>query len=457
VKKQKNYPFNKIKQFNSFREMLDTAASEAGERPAILYKDAESGIGRVSYRELRFDVNSLGTALTSLELISKHIACIGGNRYESITAFLSVLCGNGVFVPIDTELSASETVDILRHSDSEVLFYDGVYEQIIKENLDKLDNIVCFIGFDREKSSEDGRFLSYSRLIGSGRLLYADGDLSYSELESDAMALRLLCYTVRNDGVRNGVMLSEHNLASAVCGMLRSAKLYDRCLAVLPLHDPRGLICCLLASLHTHAAICLYDKRRSLSKNLRMYKPSYIFLDSSVVDSLCKRIRSNIKKTEKYGQVDKRTAFSAQLRTVGIDMRSSLFEFIHKSFGGRLKKIICIGAPLRPDTAEFFDSVGIPVTTGYGIPECSSLASINRDRFADGTTAGTALPCCEIRISDPDSEGIGEICIKGDNVMIGYYKDAASTADAVRGGRLFTGDLGMLDEDGRLRIVDDIR
>ncbi|MBR2916452.1 MAG: AMP-binding protein, partial [Clostridia bacterium] len=142
------------------------------------------------------------------------------------------------------------------------------------------------------------------------------------------------------------------------------------------------------------------------------------------------------------------------LRIFGIDLRYKLFKSVHDAFGGNLRKIVCGGAPLRQELGEFFNSIGISLTNGYGITECSPLVSVNHDTFNDCSTVGKPLPCCEIKIDLPDEDGIGEICVRGDVVMLGYYKQPELTMEVLsEDGWFKTGDFGFVNKDGQLVIT----
>ena len=140
------------------------------------------------------------------------------------------------------------------------------------------------------------------------------------------------------------------------------------------------------------------------------------------------------------------------LRAAGIDLRAKLFKSIHEAFGGNLKEIICGGAPIRPEIGKFFNDIGITLLNGYGITECSPLVSVNRMKFNDSNTVGVILPCCEIKFENVNSDGDGEICVKGDIVMQGYYKDEERTNKVLKDGWFNTEDYGSINKKGQLII-----
>jgi long-chain acyl-CoA synthetase len=222
---------------------------------------------------------------------------------------------------------------------------------------------------------------------------------------------------------------------------------------VLPYHHTYESVSGLLVSLHHHSTICINDSLNAVLKNLQLYKPSYIYLVPAFAELFYARIVKNIKDSGKEGIFGKMIGVSNALRKVGIDLRKVFFKSVHEAFGGRLKKIVCGGAPIRPEVGQFFGDIGINLINGYGITECSPLVCANQDKFNDYNTAGVKLRCLEWRIDSPNEEGIGEICVKGDVVMLGYYKQPEKTAEVLKDGWFYTGDYGYITKYDQLVIT----
>ncbi len=447
-----NYPLYSVVPFSSIREMMELAVRDAGDRIAFKYPENKTVV-EISYRQFREDQLALGTALYKMGLTGCHVACIGPNSYRWLCVYLTMLQTDGVFVPVDKELPATDICNVLNDSDSEVLFYDETYEEMITENLDQLQNIRYFIGFGRKEDSDDGRFLSYENFLQSGYAARSLGECDYEKIEGDPMAMRLLVYTSGTTGMAKGVMLTEHNLVSCVYYGLQISTVYDCCLSVLPYNHTYESVCGILVSLHMHATICINDKIRAVLRNIQLFKPSYIYLVPAFAELFYKKILTNVKDKGKEKTLKRTIAMSNRLRKMGIDLRKKLFAEIHRSFGGNLRKIVCGGAPIRPEIGEFFDSIGITLVNGYGITECSPLVSANRDYFNDFNTAGVPLPCIEVTIENVNEDGLGEIAVKGDTVMLGYYKNPEETARVLKDGKFYTGDYGCFNERGQLMIT----
>ena len=454
--KNKNYPLYEVAPLKDFKDMLRQADEQAGDKIAIRYflDWASKSIRDVTYHEFKHETEVLGTGLASLGITDCHVAMVSENSYYWILTYVTVLNSSGVYVPVDKELPFDEIMNILRHSDSEVVFYSGAYEREFRERADELPQIKYFIGIDLPAESADGRFVSREALMAKGEELLEAGDDSYLSLESDDAELKMLVYTSGTTGVAKGVMLSLHNLVSSVYYGLQVSTVFTTCLSVLPYHHTYEAVCGLLVSLHHHSTICVNDSLRHVAENMKLFQPDYIMLVPLFVENLYKKIRANIEAKGKTKAFDKLIAMSNGMRHVGIDMRRKLFSQIYDVFGGRIIKLVCGGAPIRPELAAFFDAVGINLINGYGITECSPLVSVNRDYYSDYRSVGVKLPCLEIKIDEPNEDGEGEICVKGDVVMMGYYKNPEATA-AVLGedGWFRTGDYGRFNDEGQLFIT----
>ena len=449
----KNYEYNKAVKINTIKELMDLAEKEDGSKIAFEYRNEKdkSKIETVTYKEFQYDTYYLGTALTQLGLNKEHIAVIGENSYKWLKVYLKVLKSDGVLVPIDRELPEKDIINILKSSDSEVLFYSEKYEKYIEDFKKELPNIKYFIGFDKEENFEN--VLSYQKIMKLGREKYEAGDQSYTNIEhKDTNILKLLVYTSGTTGDPKGVMLTEHNLVSCVYYGLQVAEIKTKCLSVLPYHHTYEAVAGILVALHKHATICINDSLKNVLKNLQLYKPDYIYLVPAFTEVFYKNIWGTAKKEGKEAGLKFLIKLSNALRKIGIDLRGKLFKSIHSAFGGNLKEIVCGGAPIRPEIGKFFNDIGVMLLNGYGITECSPLVSVNRPKFNDSSTVGVILPCCEVKIENPNDEGDGEIWVKGDIVMMGYYKDKEKTEKVLKNGWFNTEDYGKVNEKGQLVI-----
>ena len=442
---KKHYQLYNVQPFSSITEMIEIAVREAGNKIAYKYKHNDT-VCDVTFSQFAEVVSDLCAFLKKKGLYDRHIACIGANSYEWITAYFAVLNSDGVFVPIDKDLPTKDIIGILKDSEASAVFCDKAYEEIFRSNADAIKNIECFIVFDRDADEEN--FISYRSALETGRNTAHDFPTHADNPEK----MKLLVYTSGTTGKAKGVMLSEKNLVSSVYYGLMVSTVYDMGLSILPYHHTYEAVSDILVSFHHHSTLCINESLSAIMKNLTLYKPSYVYIVPAIAESIFRKIMRTVNKeigTEKFSFLVEK---SNSLRRQGIDKRREYFSFIHEALGGRLRKIVCGGAPVRPEVAKFFEDVGFDFINGYGITECSPLVSVNHDNYNDINTVGIKLPCIEWRIDNPNDEGIGEICIRGDIVMLGYYKQPQLTSEVIKNGWFYTGDYGYINEKEQLTI-----
>ena len=435
-----------VKKIDTIKEIIDLAVNEDENKIAFQFrnKNSKNDIISKTYKEFQNDINYLGTAISNINMLNNHIACIGENSYEWITVYLTVLETNGVFVPIDKELTCKEIINVLKSSDSEMLFYSEKFEKNIDEIKSEVPNIKYFICFND----------NYNEFKENGKTLFENGNTVFSSINhKETNTLKMLVYTSGTTGNPKGVMLSEHNLVSSVYYGLQVSNVYTKCLSILPYHHTYEAVSGILVGLHKHVTICINDSLKNLLKNLQIYKPDYIYIVPAIAEMFYKKIWSNAEKTNKAKKLKFLIKFSNFLRKIGIDARKKLFKSIHEIFGGNLIKIVAGGAPIRSEIGDFFESIGICLVNGYGITECSPLVSANMDNFNDPKTVGIVLPCSEIKFENINENGDGEICVKGDTIMLGYYKEPEKTDRVLKDGWFNTEDFGRFNDKNQLVIT----
>ena len=446
--KMKIYP---VEPFSSLKDMLYQAVKRTPDKTVFKFKEKKE-VREVTFTEFLESVNGLGTALSDLGISKTHVAMLGSNSYKWLNVYITVLLSDNVFVPIDKELPFGDIINVLNQSDSTVLFYDKRYEKDIKENIDKLPNIKHFIGLDR--TEEEDKFLVFDAFLEKGKKLVEDGNKDFIDLENDTKALKMIVYTSGTTGMAKGVMLSEHNLMSCVYWGLRRATIFTTSLSVLPYNHTYEAVAGILVAICKNVTICINESLKAVLKNLQLYKPDYIYLVPAFTELFYKKIWAGIEEKGKTKLIKTAIKVSNALLKVGIDIRRKVFAEIHEQFGGNLREIICGGAPIRPEVGKFFNDIGVILLNGYGISECSPLVSVNPIYFNDCATVGFPLECVEIDIAEKDEDGIGEICVKGDIVMMGYYKQPEITKEVLSDDGWFkTGDYGMMNEYGQLIIT----
>lgn len=436
MKKYKNY---EVRPIENLKEMLYTSAATWPEKNAFLEK--RDGVYEgITFNQYLLDVEGLGTELCARGLLGKRVIVTGENCYAWALAYMTVICGLGVVIPVDKEIPPEEIANIANVSEADAVIYSAKYEDKIK----KIEKPLDFICFDE-----------LSGLCAAGREKINAGDRTYLDLEIDKNEMASLIFTSGTTGVSKGVMLSHHNITfnlTEMCQMIYIGP-EDTFLSVLPLHHAYECTCGFLCQIYRGSTIAYCEGLRYIMKNMKEVHPTMILCVPLLIETMYHKIWANIRKNGMEKMVKKALAASNASRKIGIDLRKKLFSEIHETFGGKLRMMIAGGAAVDPDILKGLRDFGILAVQGYGLTECAPLAAVNRDKFYCDSSAGLATPNATLEIVDAAEDGTGDIRFKGENIMLGYYKAPELTAEVIVDGWLYTGDLGFIDKDGFLHIT----
>lgn len=451
----KNIPLYEVRQIRTLKDMLDSSAELFANEVAFLVKTEEGGLYKpITYKQYFDEVNALGTALISLGLSGKRIAIISENRYEWTVAYLAVANGTGTVVPLDKELPVTEIKSLLLRSKADAVFYSSSKSNEVEPIANELPDLKHLISMDSEKSTD--KILSYHDLIKKGFELLKKGDRSFLDAEIDEEAMNILLFTSGTTDKSKAVMLSHKNICSNLmdmCSMLYIGK-NDVFLMILPLHHTYACTCGFLCQIYRGCTIAFCEGLRHIVKNLKESKTTVLLSVPLILEAMYKRIWDQAAKDpQQLRKLKLGLKISKALKTIGIDVRKKLFKPIHDTFGGSIRLFISGGAAIDPKVVQGFQDFGIHCVQGYGLTECSPIIALNRDVDYKNNSAGLPLPNTEIKIHNPNEEGIGEIIAKGPNIMLGYYENEESTKDAIVDGWFHTGDLGYIDEDNFVYIT----
>jgi long-chain acyl-CoA synthetase len=448
-------PNREIRQIRDLKDMLVQSTELYPENEAFYIKSDNGTYKGIKYMEFKREVDSLGTALADLGLKGKYVAVIGENRYEWCLTYLAVACGVGVIVPLDRELPGEEIENLLVRSHASAVIYSGKHEKDMRRISATVPHVDYFINMDAEEDDSDDRFLSLKRLIQKGSDLLDGGDRSYIDAVIDPEAFGILIFTSGTTDLAKGVMLSHKNIVSnimSVCSVLYIDDT-DSTLCMLPLHHTYACTTSFLLILYNGCRISFIEGLKHIAKNIKETSPTIIMAVPLLLESMYKKIWDSIKKQKAVYKVKAALAASKLLMLFGIDARKKLFRQIHETMGGKLRLIISGAAALEPAVSKGFRDFGIPLMQGYGLTECSPIVTVNQlERFRDDSI-GLPLPCNEVMVYKPNKEGIGELAVKGSNVMLGYFENSLATEKVLRDGWFHTGDLGKMTREGFFSIT----
>ncbi len=452
----KKINYYKAREIVDLKEMLETSCKMYGEKTAFYTKE----FGSDTYQEIKFktlleDVNCLGTALINKGLKNKKIAVIGENRYNWACAYLAIMCGTGIVVPLDRMLPKEEIKICLQRAHVSAIIYSGKVKEVIEEiasedenNSESKLNIEYYIGMD-EKQSHD-KFLSYSELKEEGKKLLEDGNTEFINSKINIEDVAEILFTSGTTSKSKAVMLSQKNIMFNIRNhnMMINYKSEDVFLSFLPIHHVYECTCGFLTPIYKGAAVAYCEGIKYIQENMKEAHVSVFLSVPLVFEKMYRKIWSGIEKQNKTKLVKNMIKLTNALDKVGIHLKRKVFKNIYDEFGGKVRLFIAGAASVNADVSAGYRDLGITAIQGYGLSECSPIVAVNMDVYSKDDALGLPLVGTELKIADKNAEGIGEICTKGDHVMLGYYEDEEATKNAIKDGWFYTGDLGYIDEDG---------
>lgn len=440
----------KPERVSDLKELLYRSAEKYNKKNAFKLKDENGKIYGVSYEKYKNDVESLGTILIDMGLKDKAIGIIGKNSYQWAVSYMAVSI-IGIAVPIDKELLASDIINFLNVSESKALIGDSKYLKNILDNKEQLQNQdVKFIKFDNKEKLEN--VLNFKNIIKDGEVLLKQHDIRFKNIQIDPDELHVLLFTSGTTGKAKGVELSHKNIVSNILSVLGIFKVYpkDQLLSILPIHHTYECTLGYLAIIYSGACISYCEGLKYITKNIQEFKPTIILCVPLLLENIHKKMSKTVEKL--LIKLNKPTE-DTSLKSLPFILRKIVKMGVKKSLGGRMRIFIVGAAALNPELAEEFYELGIPANQGYGLTECSPLVSGNNDFYHKVGSVGLPIPNVEYKIENPNENGVGEIVVKGDSVMRGYYKSPEDTAKTIIDGWFHTGDIGRIDEEGYLFIT----
>lgn len=396
-----------------------------------------------SYERLARDVDALGSALTQRGYAGKHVAVLGENCYCWIVAYVTAML-LGVAVPIDKEHTPDTVGLLLDRSHADAVICSESYLGTVLEiapGLEKPVEVICW----SEKE--------LSGAIPMKSLTELGGDGSFLSKPVDPDRMSAILFTSGTTGANKGVMLSQRNICANLRSICLTIPVGGPSFSVLPMNHAFEFNCHVLPAVFLGVELYINSGLKYLMRNLKKYSPGMAVVVPLFVDEIYAGIISSARRQGKYRKLMVTAKVSDILRRLGIDLRRKLFKEVLDSFGGELSLLVCGGAPINPVSARGLESFGIDIIPGYGITECSPLVTADVDVSPRRCSVGRAVADVEVKIDSPDSQGEGEILVRGNNVALGYFEDGNGNYVYREDGWFCTGDIGRLDSSGRLYIT----
>ena len=456
----KPYPRYDLEELSDFRELVGRSARLFPERVAWCFMRDGQRVD-VTFAQFARDVEALGTALRRRAEPGEKIVVIGENSYEWIVAFFAVTNAGLVVAPIDKEYRPDEAFALIERAKPALIVYSDKLDAALTSQFDPKTSVCIQARLRREKSElarssepiEGPKVTELPGLIAEGAAAVEAGDESFAKTQVDPDALSAIFFTSGTTGGSKGVMLSQRNFMSDAWACRRLVYIHESTMLVLPLHHTFAILTSVLCSIFEGMSVSINSGLPRLMAELATFKPHSLYVVPLFLETFHRQVMAKIKRSGKESTVKLMMGLTRVLGKVGIDIRRKVFAEIIDGFGGNIDLFITGGAPVDFRVVSDLRAFGIQILNGYGITECSPVAAVNRTgHYRDGS-AGLPLECAELKIANPDPDGVGEIWVKGRNVMLGYYDDPEATAKAMDDGWFKTGDLGRFDTDGFLHIT----
>ena len=457
MKGRESRKVHQVQEIKSFRELLEKIEKEYANNIAFKYKKdptaKEPEYIEKTYQQFTKDIKALSTGLLSLGLENKRVVVVGNNRYEWCTTYLAATTGNMIIVPLDRALPEGEMKTLIQRSEAEAVVFDKKYEEIMLElKQDNTNNVKILICMDDEKNSE---IENYSDILKKGYQLLEDGNNQYENMKIDNQKMSIMLFTSGTTNLPKAVMLSQENICANISAIATWVKLYqtDTLLSFLPIHHTFECTITFLYGLYWGTTIAFCDGLKYIQKNLQEYQISVFVAVPVVLETMYKKIQKAIEEKGKTKLIHTMSKISNCLLKCKIDLRKVFFKQVLDNFGGNLRVVLYGAAPMNKETIIGYNNLGIDLIQGYGLTETSPVISAETDKEKRPGSVGIPLINLQVKIENPNEEGIGEIVVKGPSVMLGYYNNEEETKKSLKDGWFYTGDYGYLDKDEFLYVT----
>ena len=441
------YDYLEIK---DLKDMLNKTGKLYAKRPAYKIKLENGKYKTYTHSEVRDMINNLGTALINLGLKGKKIAVIGENRYEWEIAYLSIVCGTGIVVPLDKSLPANELELLIERSDIEAIFYTKKYSDIIQNiRYSEKNKLKHLISMDNDENFEG--VYSQKELIREGKKLIEEGNNAFLNAQINPKEMNIMLFTSGTTSKSKVVALSHENICTNLMdiGSVLDVTQEDVFLSVLPIHHVFECTVGFLFSLYKGAETVFCDGLRHIVENLNEYHVTIMACVPGIYERIFMIIR---KKLEKQGKLEEILENEEKYKNFSMQKKKEVFKEIHDMLGGKIKLLISGAAALDKTIEERYRLLGLNLVQGYGLTETSPVVAVGTNKYYKLGSIGKTVPSVEAKLVDVNDDGIGELVVRGSSVMLGYYENEKVNKKSLQDGWFYTGDLAKIDEEGYIFI-----
>lgn len=436
--------------YKSTKDIIMRIAKYVPDNPILADLDKNKNIVYHTAKDILNDVVAIGEGLIDLGLENKHIAICADNSYWYVLCDVAISSGVGVVTPIDVSATNELLITLLNRCDADAIVCSHHIVPKLEEIKKDLPNLKTIVTIEKKV----GNYPCLTEVVEKGRELAKKG--YYLNKELDLAAPAKILFTSGTTGANKGVVLSQNNLAANTmnCFSIKGENVNNTSMSVLPMHHATEINTHIFCRMAAGRLTYINDSMKNMLVNIKIFKPYVITIVPMIANAFFRAIWTNAKKAGKDEKLKKGIKLIKLLRKLGIDISHKLLKDVFAPFGGNLKQIVCGGAMLNPEVVKGFNDLGVHITNGYGITECGPLVSMNTETLTEPYSVGYICPGLEHKLADVNEDGVGELCIKGKSVSLGYYKDPEATKAVFdKDGFFHTGDLARMDSKGRMFLA----
>ncbi len=435
---------------NDLKDMLNKTNELYGDRPAYRIKLENNEYKTYTHKEFRDMVDCLGTSLINLGLKGKRIAVIGENRFEWGLAYLSIVCGAGIVVPLDKSLPENELSHLIARSEVEAIFFAPKYAEAIQRIKAKGNNNLKFL-FSMDSNIQGKDIYTQEELLIRGKTLILSGNRDFIDAQINPIEMSIMLFTSGTTSEPKVVALSHKNICTNIMDISAVLNIneYDRALSFLPLHHVFECTAGFLHSLYAGCQVTFCKSIRNVLEDLNDNKITFACFVPAIYENFHKNI---IKKLEEEDKLQEVRQLEIKYKEASIEEKRQIFKNIHDFFGGEIKLFVTGAAAIDVNVVKDFRNWGINICQGYGLTETSPVVAIENETINRVGSIGKALPSVQVKLNDVDENGMGELMVKGNSVMLGYYNNQEATDEVLKNNWFYTGDLAKIDEEGYIYI-----
>ena len=429
-----------------FRELVSLYRNEYKEKIAFRFRkevdNVESNLIDKTYLEFAEDIKYLATKFIDMGLKNSKISIIGPNSYKWCVTYLAVTTSEMTVVPLDRALPENEVVSLLNRAKVETLVYDKknalIIEKIKSEGTTTVKHFICMEN-------------EYNECLEAGKKLYEGGMKEYDNIVLDPHAVSIILFTSGTTSLAKGVMLSQDNICQDIATI--NEYMYidsnDTFLSILPLHHTLESSVTFIFGTSKGITICICDGMKYIAQNFIDFGITVFLGVPALVEMMHKKVQKGLKEKGLLDLVNKTENLTDEEKA----KRDMVIKGVMATLGGKLRNVLVGAAPVSKEALDGFKKLGLNVIQGYGLTETSPVVCLETDKFKRLGSVGIKLRNVDVKINNPNEDGLGELLVKGPMVMKGYYENEKATKEAfTEDGWFKTGDLAIIDDEGVIYI-----